>query len=498
MRIKRVLQGTVLTALAAVTLAGVGKADAAEVAGEFPFEENVWFSLGDVNSDSWGDASVYINAPDEKTKEIMVGIASYNKNKKTVKIADNAWSVYDVDVAEGGVNVDLSKLSPTKDNYIAIRSESTKPVYFRIGASITKQKYEYNAATHAISFKTFTASENAKDLKEDNTTLMYRTQGGGWQSMDNGYWDDNTKTWESWGNNNIYTHTSATEKTFNKNNVVFQEYQYQGATLYLRVAGIVNDLSEKAADYKLDDVEDANDKSTTKAKYNLYNAGYMPSKEVKLNIAKQANGPSVSADYVNGKVKIPAKTEYRVIASGGAMSADGTTEKPYTKNSSSNSVEVTKLLEFAKEATSGTIEVRKEAVTTGKGKAPSKWTRVDIEVPEKIAVDGATQGDKKDITLTANSEISATAGAITLKDGIKIEVKTNNKGAVSGLSVTVPTTCKYGVNVYVDDKKTAIKNDGKAKTVKATADKAIKISKAGDKKGKTWASDSIDIGKTKN
>ncbi len=491
MKIKRVLQGTALTALAAAAWAGAGTTDAAAAETEvktFPFN-NVKFILDGIDEYQYEDEDGYEGyweqpsgvamriAVPEGSREIMVGVASYNANKKTVKIADTAWQVHDVDGDEGEqVYVDLSKLSVTKDNYIAVKSESTKPVYYRIGASITKQKFKYDPSTNAISITTFTPSANASSLTKDNTSLTFRTQFGPWSDVD------------------CYTWTGNTRK-FDEKNEVFQEYQYQGATLYLRFAGIENNMDLPAN--KLDQVEDANDKSATKAKYDLYNAGFMPSKEVKLNIAKQANGPSVSADYVNGKVKVPAKTEYRVIASGGAIS--GTKEKPYEENSGKTTPTVAELLKLANgekgTATSGTIEVRKAAVS-GK-KAPSKWTRVAIEIPEKIDVTGVTKGDKTGITLDDKSELMATGGAITLKDKTKIEIKTNKNGAVNGITITVPTDCKYGVVVDVAGKKTTVKNDNKAKTIKTAADKEIKIGKAGDKKAKTWASDTISIGKTK-
>lgn len=487
MRMKRVLQGTALTALAAAAWVGAGTADAA-AAEKFPFN-NVNFDLngyGYYNYDEemlYGGIGMYVDVP-EGSREIMVGVASYNANKKTVKIADTAWEVHDVDKENdyGQVYVDLSKLSVTKDNYIAVKSESTDPIYYRIGASVTKQKFKYDPSTNAISITTFTPSANASTLTKDNTQLVYRTQ------------------YSPWGDVNCYTKTKGdkgTTRTFNEKNEVFQEYQYQGATLYLRFAGMVNENLYTDNPDKPEEVTDANDKSSIPAKYDLYNAGFMPSKEVKLNIAKQANGPSVSADYVNGKVNIPAKTQYRVIASGGAMS--GTKEKPYEDSSSKTPKTIQELLKLANgetgTATSGTIEVRKAAVA-GK-KAPSKWTRIAIEIPDKIDVTGAKKGEDV-LNLDDKSELMATGGAITLKNNIKIEVtKDTKKGNVNGVQVTVPTECKYSVVVDIAGKKTTVKNNAQVKKIKTTAGNEIKISKAGDKKGKTWASEAISIGKTK-
>ncbi len=494
MRMKKVLQGTALTALAAAALAGTVTADAS-AAEKFPFN-NVKFNLDGYAEYEWededgeyyydeypADVSMNITAP-EGSKEIMVGVASFKNG--AVKIADTAWEVHDVKDEDEIVYVDLSKLSVTKDNYIAVKSDSTDPVFFRIGASITKLGFNYNAGTNTLTFKDgMKTGTNASSLNKDNTTLMYRTSFSPWSEVD------------------CYTYTGEKPnrtKTFNDKNVVFQEYQYQGATVYLRTAGIENDMTQ--TDNKLTNVKDANDKSTTPAEYDLYNAGYMPSKEVKLNIAKQANGPSVKGDYVNGKVNIPANTQYRVIASGGAIS--GTTEKPYESTTAKATPTVSELLKLANgekgTATSGTIEVRKAPVTTGKGKAASKWTRVAIETPDKIDITGATKGDKE-FLLGENVDIEATGGAITLSNKIKIEVTTaasgSKKGQVNGVKVTVPSEVKYDVSVDVGAKKPTIVQSSKDKTIKVNAGTTIKIGKAGNAKSKAWASGTVTIGKTK-
>lgn len=469
MKIKRVLQGTALTALAAAALAGTVTADAS-AAEKFNFN-NVTFELG-------YNVGMYITPP-EGSKEIMVGVASFKNG--AVKIADTAWEVHDVYDEDEGIYVDLSKLSVTKDNYIAVKSDSTDPVFFRIGASITKLGFDYNAGTNTLAFKDgMKTGTNASSLNKDNTQLMYRTQFSSWDELYCYTWNDDGT------------------KKFNDKNVVFQDYQYQGATVYLRTAGIENDMTLK--DNQLGTVEDANDKSTTKAKYDLYNAGFMPSKEVKVNIAKQANGPSVKADYVNGKVNIPANTQYRVIASGGVIS--GTDEKPYESTTAKATPTVSELLKLTKTAaTSGTIEVRKAPKTDGKkGKAASKWTRVPIEIPDKIVITGAKRGNA-DFTLGNTVEIEATGGAITLADGITVEVTAaasgSKKGQVNGVKVKVPDKCEYDVNVDVGAAKPTTVNIGKEKTIKVTAGKEIKIGKAGNKKSKAWASETISIGKTK-
>lgn len=428
MRIKRVLQGTALTALAAAAWMGAGTVDASAA-------EATDFPIAKVNGISTSGA-ITINTENSGYKEIMFGVASYNKGKQTVKIADSAWDVYEVKDSKS-ISIDLSKLSFTKDNYIAIRSESTDPIYIRIGASVTNQKTTYKAGKLDIQFKK--TGENAGSLDPKTTDLEYRT------------------TYSSW---NDFKYNGSSED-------MFTEYQSQGATLYVRAkASKSNSFTEVTK------IKDAAGKE-----YTFYTGPLMPGKESKVNIKKMANGPSVSANYVTGEVKVPNNTQYRVIASGCSFSdiADG----------SGNSISIRNLLDLSdttnKAATSGTIEVRKKATST---KPASKWTCVKIEIPAAPVFTTMVTGH------------TATAGALEVVDGIKIEPIKNTKGGKNEYSGKVNITAgSYDISVKIEGatKPITIKKGVTKKSIKVAADKKISIAKAGNKKTKDWISGYTDI-----
>lgn len=470
MRMKKVLHGTALAALATAAWLGAESVDAS--AADFP--------VGNVNVSSYayGDEyrpSISVEVP-EGCKEIMFGVATYNATKG-VKVADNSWDVYDESNFESYSSyndetgdeydegtyaiIDLSKLSITKDNYVAIKSESHTPIFIKIGASVTQQKVDYDADKNTISFEIKKSSNNAT---VDNTQFEYRTPYGNWSLIP-------CYKYEKPTNGGKYS------LKFDKEAKVFQEYQHQGTSLYVRAQAKFSVLSRAK-----DDVKDANDREGKKT-FPLYEGGYMPGKESKLTINKKANGPSVAVDYVKSEVAIPAKTEYRVLATGGTFSATAAA-------ASKESKKVSDLLALTKTAaTSGTLEVRKQANGT---KTPSsKWMRIDIAIQDKIA---ANSGFNKGRVMTATE---ASVKVPEVAKGIKIEPIRKTSGAkdYSGyINVTVDKSVAYYVNVQVGTVKAVVKNDGTAKKIKATAKEVIKIAVAGDKKTKVWASDYTEVG----
>lgn len=473
MRIKRVLQGTALTALAAAAWMGAGTADAS--AAEFP-KDNVEVSLS-------GDPSMRVTIPDDGCKEIMFGVATFNKNKG-VKIADTAWDVYEtseVDEDEG-IIINLSKLNNTKDNYVAVKSESTDPIYIRIRGSVKGQKAKYNPKEFKLEI-TNPKKVEGSDVKTEtdvNGNWEYRTSYG--------YWDEIPfQTWVPELNEDGEYKYGENGKPIGKyevNSELFKEYQYQGATLYVRAAGksITEERTNPDGNYKYTVSVLKEDTAGVKVvnsdkNAKLYDAGWMPGKESKVNIAKMANGPKVTADYVKGIVKVPAGSEYRLIASGCAIVTDKE-NKPFD-NASKSDKTVADLLKTANGetgvATSGVIEVRKKATDK---KSPSKWTRIAIGIPDAIKFT-AKEIDKDAITI-------ATGNAVEIADGIKIEAQSKGKDKVYSGKVKV-TAGSYDITVT---------SGGKTKTIKATRNinvdvsdgGEIEIAKAGVKKTQTWVS----------
>lgn len=460
MRIKRVLQGTALTALAAAAWMGAGTVDAAAATFD---SKNV-----DVYLD--GNPTMSVTMPKD-SNEIMVGVGTFNKNKG-VKIADTAWDVYeksDIQEDYDQIKVDLSKLNNTKDNYIAVKSESTDPIYIRIKGSVKGQKAKYSPKDFKLDI-TNPKKVEGSDVKTETTVngnWEYRTSYGDWSDIPFFLWNEKS------------------EKEDIPNTELFKEYQYQGATLYVRAAGQSISVEDEDGSPIPTLKEDTSGVTVVGSsdKGKLYDAGWMPGKESKVNIAKMANGPKVTADYVKGIVKLPAGAEYRLIASGGSIITDKD-DKPFDSTSKSDKT-VAELLKTANDtgktaATSGVIEVRKKATDK---KSPSKWTRVPIEIPSAITFND---------TVVENGEVKlATGTSVEVGEGIKIEANSKGKDKVYAGDVTV-TAGSYDITVTAG---------GKTKTIKATKNTKvtvsdggeIEIAKAGVKKDQKWASASAKL-----
>lgn len=412
MKIKRVLQGTALAALAAAAWMGAGSDASAKVVG---------VSLGMAKDDNSYVLSV--NAEDDDL-EIMVGVAKVSAKDGKAKVS--AWDVYESNVAA----VDLSKLNVANDNYIAIKTDDMDaPDFYGIAAASKKNKIEFNAGSAKI---TKIDSTIAKATATYTGEIEVRTVNGNWNTV--------------------------------QQSMSFANYQYQGATLYIRVP---QQDSDKRKTEKLT-VTDITDKKDNTVPSNVVQLGSLPSKETKLNIAKQANGPKVAVDYVKGTVTLPAKTEYRVVVSGLASPTAIDTKAVKTPS------------ELLKENESGVLEVRKAATTEKKGKAASKWSRVKIQKPVAAGINPATgisTGSSVEVTI-------ATAGSV------KLQFAKDKKEAATGLIIDANADIDYFIGVPEGDAKgfKAIKK-GKKVTIKKDLvnGKAVYIRTSGVKKDMKWA-----------
>lgn len=463
MRIKRVLQGTALTALAAAAWMGTGVADAsaADATNTFPVDKlSFEVKEGDKVLHENDGQTLYVTAPDD-AQEVIFGVGTYNANKKTVKIA--SWDVHDVKKDKEVIEIDLSKLSNVKDNYIAVRTESTNPVYIRIAGSIKSQKTKYAADTGILTVSDLKTGSKAVTEAKATNGWEYRTPYGSWEELD---LDENNKSEAD----------------------AFASYQDQGASIYLRAAA---DLKIGA---KLPDkIKDANDKAQNPTEYPLYDGGKLAGKEKKFSIPKKANGPKVTVDYAKGTVKIPDKTEYRVFAASGSafelITPANTDGDKIAKNSDKNAKDVIDFLTVGKDvASAGVLEVRKEAVS-GK-KAVSKWTRVELAAPKAFT---AMDNIKADANITT---ATATSGKVTIN-----YVKDKKEKFSTKNSIIITNGSSDNIDVIVAGSEP--KATDKAKTIKSTKNATIKVSNgntvyirtAGDKKTTKWAGAYTAVGK---
>ena len=319
MKIKRVLQGTALTALAAAAWMGAGSTDASAA-----------ISADDISYH--GGTELDINSPG--AKEIVVGIAKVDKSNNA-KVS--AWDVYDGSSA----TVDLSKVNVTKEAYIAVKTNANEaPIFVKIDAAAKKVKATLNAGTREVTFEDDKKAKIAVD--------------------------------KIWGEFDYEE-----EKAF-----ILERYQYQGAVLYYGMDGV----GYEGEDKKVGEITDKTDDKKNGKKVTLVTVGKFPSKEAKLNVPKQANGPAVPVDYAKGTIKVKKGVEVRVVGSG---ISDATSNAAFTDKTLSVSDFFSATFGNANE-NDGTLEVRVAAKTEGKGKAASKWTRVAIEKPKTIAASAAS------------------------------------------------------------------------------------------------------------
>ena len=157
MRIKRVLQGTALTALTAIAWFSAGSAGA-----------SASVSIQDVVFDE-ENISLEVQFSDT---ELMAGIAKVDKNKKA-KVT--AWDIYEPaeGTSTGNAKIDLSKLNVTKDNYIALMTNDMQsPLYIKLAAAAKKNRITFRSDTARISdFKA-----DGKDIEE----IDYRRTTDAW------------------------------------------------------------------------------------------------------------------------------------------------------------------------------------------------------------------------------------------------------------------------------------------------------------------------------
>lgn len=404
MRLKKLLQGTAFTVLATAACLATGKTDA-----------SAQISPDNVKVDT--DKQQMIVTPETGDKEVVISVAKKGKKRGNITFKMSQWDVHDVVNGATEVKVDLSKLSNVKDNFIAVKTEDMDtPFIVRIPAAAKVNVITYNAEKHELDFKAGDKKSYAKAAEK----FQYRTPYSSWSEPE--------------------------KLTDGKKADIFRKYQYQGLGVYLRTPATKDKdtpLTPNNGDYK--NVYDAKNLDT---KLSVYDSGSFPGKITKLNIAKQAKGPSVPVQYGAGTVTIPKAVEYRVLIKnsetntysfkkftvntetkdGEPANTETKTIETADKSRATKDFPVAKLLSTSDTtlATSGAIgvlEVRtasKENDSNPKrAKCASNWTRVPIEVTAPFTDDEL--GGEATIA-SANSIIatgSATATDIEYGGGVR-------------------------------------------------------------------------------
>ena len=396
MRIGRLLQGTAVIALSVLAWAGMGSVNTSA---------SIDISNVEVNT----SAQQIVVTPGTGNKEVLFSVAKKGTKSGKTTFKMSAWDVHDVNGSDG-ITMDLSKLNATKENFIAVMTgDMDKPFIIKIPASDKVNVLTYNAEKHELEFKAGDSKRNAVAA----TYFEYRTPSG--------KWSDKEKL----------------ENGVIKN--IFEEYQYQGASLYVRTCNVDSTL---VADSYYSNVYDA---SNLNNKLDVYAAGKLPGKISKFNIAKQANGPAVSIQYTAGTLTLPKAAEYRVLIKGqdnsynfkefdAAKDGQATGREKIVLTDATKATKGVRIDTMlgttdnpATSGAAGILEVRTKAKennsSPNRAKCASKWTRVNLEITAPLT-DEELGGDTIIATACAIGEAASggagIANAVVIKDGKKV------------------------------------------------------------------------------
>ncbi len=471
METRKKLQWTTVVAFAvtAWTWAGAENASAAVTA-------------ADIEA-SGTEQKMYVNASQDK--EMFFGTATRSRKSGKVVFKVSSWNLYETG-SNKRTEIDLSKLSNVKDNYIAVKTDDMEvPVIIRIPANDKVSSVRYNGAVQELEIKTGASKTSLKAAEN----YEWRTVYSNWQTP-----DENQKL------------------TDGKASGVFGEFQFQGGTLYIRTPGEGLSKITETADATLKDCYDA---GNTDRALKVYDAPKLPGRETKLNIAKQANGPSVSVQYAAGTLTLPKLSEYRIVTvSGGSV----TIPSGVIKNESvKRGVTVGGLLSDGSE--SGILEVRTEPNNSRK-KCASKWTRIPLERPSVLETSGSDTlvskpaapadgvykwggGGIKNVTVLGDAGASGTKPVL---------VKADYQSTSKGYDIVITSTSSENYRVAVMDKEEKPGTSASAKTLKANSSltlsglkdgQVIYIRQDGNSRTKTWAGEytkfgTVDLPKQEN
>lgn len=507
MQKEKLLKRSVLIAAAATSLTIVPTVAKAE-AGDFADA-----GLGTVSADaSNGVLKVQVTAG---ATEALVGTGKVKikKGEKTGTITVSNWDVYDTGTASDDnrteIQVDLSKLKNTVDNYLVLQSNKSTDnnvaiVKIPVKAKYTKVKYDaenglqagYGASSGAAALTSLDKTAEGSAVPKEQE-LEYRTVYSNWKPM-----DGDTKP-------NL------------------ELYQENGTQLYVRLeAGSVSGALQKGEEKLSYDDKDP---------IPVYEAPNLPGKEVKVSIPAKAKGASISADFTKGTVKIPKKSEYRIVEGDkvtaknkdATVGADGC-KYEYRPATDGKAQEVNSLFGETSGTTSRTavLEVRKAATAK---KAASKWSRLEIQTQEDMKnYVTVTDTTPVESVKTTKEQKKAAGEEYTGNGGIKASTvfedkekqtpalkfdyaksKKTSPGAVyDSVSITNTSTNEY--EIYIGSEtpnattKATIKVSAKksatteSKPITKKLDKfdltKVWVRKAGNKQKKHWATTWTELG----
>lgn len=240
-----------------------------------------------VNSSTNADKLV-LSVPDDgegvpTVKQVLVGTAKVKKNT----LVASTWDVYQVEGTT--VDVDLSKLAKTKDQYLLVKADfesDQDAAGIKIPAS-PKISAKYNKLTGKL--EVFDASAKTKNDPYDGGVVEYATESSdikvalGEDASANAGWD------------------------------VPETFKNMGAVLYLTTAQVPAPESYAISALPIDAENNFVIAGTEDTPLEGYVLNPRISKAAKVSIGKLANAPKVTANYTKGTVTIPKGVDYRIF-----------------------------------------------------------------------------------------------------------------------------------------------------------------------------------------
>lgn len=365
-------------------------------------------------------------------KEVLVGTAKVAKSKNGQVMKVSAWDTYVVDET-GTVAVDLSKIATTKDSYLRIKADAeadSDAVTVKLPAVSSKLKATYDKATETIAI-----TDNKQPVKKDLafTARTVNSDRNEVTTVEGGLLDDTQ--------------------------IPLETYRMSGGVIYLSLAqgeqpaswtkGVATDIMEE-------------DGKTPVA---VVTAPTRCSKELKVTIAKRANAPKLSVNYVKGTIAIPAKAQYRILNKEGEL----------PEFSAATTAKIT--LEL------GTTDVEGKTIDASNPFAIDVQTAKDASKKKPASKIGHTTFAAQTVTDAKEVAVSKVeANAKAEKDGswtATVTLKNNSSTEAYALTYT-----PFGATKAKTVKIAAGKE---AKATKVVTAAAVELQRVGNAKTKSWA-----------
>lgn len=402
-------------------------------------------------TDTSYNSKVYVAKATVSVKKVK----GTNSEVTTVKTA--APTEYDLvrTSGTGKATIDLSSYPVSKDTYLSIRGKWTDPLLVKLPATNTKMKAVVDAVTTTVTINDITDKLHPYPV----TPVEYCTTNGVWTDYEAGKTD-------------------------------LSGYTALGAALRFRIKAQGN---KQSLANTTEIGKDAEGKAITAY---IAQSGNFASNELKVKIAKTANGPKATFDYVNHLIKIPNTCEYRIQSSGalGTFTAVGGTVKTVTLKaddlvSKGSEFDIRTVATDKKPASKITeyelMPIQNVAPQTSEGKSLSS---ISQDVTDSRIMDpyGSMTGgvenlaDFKVIKLTGGSKSSA-AMSMTVKNGTidtyQFVVEDPQQVVAIG-DLKLPS---------INAKVTGTVAAGKTATIKVQSGQYVYIRRAANARSQQWA-----------